>query len=54
MSKEERKPYASLGNFIAWLQNEMLVNRRRLTNENVYSPFQMSSSTFADVKKGVR
>ena len=54
MLDKDRKPYASLGNFIAWLQSEMLVNHRRLTNESVYSHFQMSSSTFADVKKGVR
>lgn len=54
MFEEKRKPYASLGNFIAWLQSEMLVDRRRLTNESVYGPFRMSSSTFANVKKGVR
>ena len=54
MVEEKRKPYASFGDYIAWLQREMLVNRRCLTNEGMCSPFQMSSSTFADVKKGVR
>lgn len=54
MEQEQRQPFASLGNFIAWLQDEMLVDRRRLTNEKVYGEFRMSSSTYANVKKGDR
>lgn len=52
--KKNRQPYASFGKFLAWLQAEMMEDNRHLTNEKVYGQFRMSSSTFANVKKGAR
>ena len=41
-----------MGRFICWLQQEVLIDNQRLTNDAIRSLTGLSSSTLSDVKKG--
>lgn len=45
-------PHAGMGRFIAWLQREILVDNRRLTNAAICNRIGMSTGTYNNVKKG--
>lgn len=50
--EKETSLHAGLGSFIAWLQHEIAVDNRRLTNAAICLRLVMSSSTYNKIKKG--
>lgn len=52
----QEKPciHAGMGRFICWLQQEVLIDHQRLTNDAIRSRIGISTSKLSEVKKGRR
>lgn len=54
MKNFQDKPcvHAGMGRFICWLQQEVLIDNQRLTNDAIRSLTGISTSKLSEVKKG--